>query len=174
MTSHQRRRRGFTLVECLMACAMAVVILSIVTAVVKQFLHSSIASTEHLERTANLARLAEMLRRDAHMATSLQVDEAEDCSSRLRLELPNGRQVAYSLAPERVSCTVLNKEHAEAPEDFRLHGMQVIEWQHTPSEIALVLGFVAHPGAEEQALRSKFRVVASLPTGNDAVEVPTP
>ena len=116
-----KRRKGFSLVEVMVAMAVGSVLMAIVVGLLYTLMETDRTSREHLRLRIAAARLADQFRRDAHAAVGLTgpPDVAEDGAEVLpvwELELPPDRVVEYRveghslLRTERAGGEVVKRE----------------------------------------------------------------
>lgn len=90
-----RRRQGYTLIECLVATTVSAILLATIAGTMLVLRQSERQLRGMWEKERSLTRLADQLRRDAHRAESAEID---DTGNRLSLNHRDGRSVAYRLS----------------------------------------------------------------------------
>ena len=176
---HARRRRGYTLVESLVALTLLSVTLTTVTLTLHTLYKADRRLRDELDRESELQRLAAQFRTDTHTAETATVGPLTNDGSaknRLDLTLGTGRKVQYSVFPERIERTLHQAETVEHRESYRLPPSASATWQvqenRSPPMVALAVEFRSGDRAGEQAVSSVVRINAALRLLNSAVTSP--
>lgn len=109
-----KRRKGFSLVEVLVAIAVASLMLATAVGLLYALIEMDRTSREHLRLRTAAARLADRFRRDVHAAVRLTgppaaAEDGAEAAVAWELELPPDRAVEYRLEED----SLLRTERAE-------------------------------------------------------------
>jgi len=159
-----KHRRGFTLVEVLVAMLLGSAALGLLTTTMAAVLRRADSAGNHLDAMTGLARLAEQLRRDVHQASSARAVSEIRKPDFLKLEGPDGISVAYRECPGGVLRESSRDETVTARERFALPGIEVAHWtaatspgEHVVLELDREAALGTSPGAQ-----GRFTISATL------------
>jgi len=134
-----KRRKGFSLVEVMVAMAVGSVLMAIVVGLLYTLMETDRTSREHLRLRIAAARLADQFRRDVHAGVRLSgqgavAEDGAEAPAAWELELPPDRVVEYRLEEdsllrtERAGGEVVRREWFKLPPhavvSIRLSGEQ--------------------------------------------------
>lgn len=159
-----RHRRGFTLVEVLIAMLLGSAALGLLTTTMAAVLRRADSAGNHLEAMTGLARLAEQLRRDVHQASSARAVTEMHKPDVLKLQRPDGVSLAYRECPGGVLRESIRDEMVTARERFALPGLEVAHWTAAASpgeQVVLELDRDAALGTGPGA-QGRFTISANL------------
>jgi type II secretory pathway component PulJ len=158
------RRVGITLVEVILAMAIATAVVGVLAAAVSRVIQSNAAAQDHLHTVVTLGRLGEQFRRDAHAALDTSIEEINDRPARLKFTTEAGRTIEYEITPDGLARVASGGDHAEHRERFALVGMKPLGWRldEDGRAISLDLGRLARPQSDDATLGGRFSIVASL------------
>jgi len=95
-----KRRRGFTLVEMLIAMSVGTIISAVAIALIVTLMRSENVAQDHIRKSAVESRLADRFRRDVHAAESIDIDDA-------------GLAWTFTLGPEHAIAYRIDANHIE-------------------------------------------------------------
>jgi prepilin-type N-terminal cleavage/methylation domain-containing protein len=90
-------RRGFTLIEIIVAIAVATVVLAAAVALLHALLRADAAHRDAMQRSAAVDRLTQQFRDDVHAAVRVA-----GASPDWQFDLPGGRSVAYQMTADGI------------------------------------------------------------------------
>jgi len=163
----RRPRRAFTLLEMLIAMAVAMALLGALAATASRLLSSRSSAQAHFQSMNALGELGRQLRRDVHAARGASIENVDGHPRTLRLELGEQGTIVYTLEGDTVVRTAQSATAAQRRERFALPGIRCVNWRDelgTARRVSLVVGRLAVHGAEPQAVSSTFEITAALPT----------
>lgn len=122
-----RRREGYSLIECLVAMALATSALTVV-AMTTTGVHQAQRRVEQQSSSErDLYRLASQLRTDAHQARSASKEDTE--SQTIKLVLNDQGSVDYTLEAGRVMRVQHRNEEVVHRETYRLSDGYTAQWE---------------------------------------------
>jgi len=155
-----RRRRGFSLLECLIYISVAGALLPFAVHSTYKAIQSKNAAQEHSQGLASLERLARQFRDDAREAmTATAADESKE----LVLTMPDDRQISYRVSDSAVERTLTGAKGAEAHDSFVLSSVKPagVEVRTQPAE-ALLRFRVVRGQTEQDESDRPFIITASV------------
>ena len=139
------RRRGFTLVEMMVAISVGTVLLGLAALLIGSLMKLDRAGRARLAEESRLDRLAQVFRADVHAATGLAPGAP---AGELRLILPGGRSVAYRAGPGAVV-----RARPDGEERFALPPGSMARLDVGRSSVGLTVGREpGHPGLRVEAV----------------------
>jgi prepilin-type N-terminal cleavage/methylation domain-containing protein len=152
------RRRGYTLIEMMMAMFIVATILVLGTALVERLLTLDDAAKAHVEALETASRLARTFRDDARSAAS--AEESAD-PPRLVLRRPDGRVVEYALDGKTLARVVRDGARTLQAEAIRLPSRRVeLEVERRGGRTAVALTFDRRAGTRGEP--SPLRIEAAV------------
>ena len=154
-------RRGVSLAELLILLSITTVLIGLSAKLIHRVMqiHSKGIAFQRGEQSA--WRLASQIRRDAHAADAVAIDDEQD-QEILRLNQADQRQVEYRVVGRSVIRTFKQGEKTVAREEFNFPSNLVLHVDQgvSPERVVFVLESIPHtvPGPNQQPLRSVERV----------------
>ena len=164
-----RRRRGYTLVECLVALSLLSVTLTTVALTLHTLYQADHRLRDELAYESELERFTAQLRTDAHPAVEATIDSSTvevSAADSLELSLGADRTIQYSILPERIERTAHQADTVRHRESYRLPPSASAKWQmqedRTPPIVTLVLELRSGDRAGEGAISSVVHIDAAV------------
>ena len=143
-----KRRRGHSLVECLMAISLMTVAFGTVIVALEGMFRASRQVRNEAEMQLELVRFAAQFRADVHQALAVEADGLDDpgaTATAILLPLPEGRTVRYTLGPGRVERVLSRGDAVEHRETYRLPRSWSPGWQVQTDRSRPVVSLVLEP-----------------------------
>jgi type II secretory pathway pseudopilin PulG len=158
-----RPRVGMSLIEVMLAMVIGTAVVTVLGIAVSRMLLSNGVAHQHLQTVATIGRLGEEFRRDAHAASRVALEGPED-ASRLKLTGTTNQEIVYQLVPGGVERLASQDDQLRRRELFLLPGMRLLGWKldEDRREVALAIGRLARPSADDKTLRGQFSILAVL------------
>jgi len=159
-----KRRRGYSLLECLVVISLLASILGTVGWTMHALHRTDRRLGDALLASGALERLAGQLRADAHLAESAAASPASGetpAGRELSLTLPAERSVRYTLLPRAVERVVRRGTTLEHRETYPVVATAA-GWQVTPSLISLTVQFEPQAPAVPNATVRTGRIDAAV------------
>ena len=164
-----RRRRGHTLVECLVAMSLLSVTLTTVTLTLHTLYQADHRLRDELVYECELERFTAQLRTDTHPAVAATIRSSTveiSAADSLELSLGSDRKIRYSILPERIDRTSHQADTVQHRESYRLPPSARAKWQmqedRTPPMVTLVLELRSGDRAGEGAVSSVVHIDAAV------------
>ncbi len=164
MNRRTSQHTGFTLVELLVVMTIFLLLLSSVALALGSLFQAQGNLQDELIEANVMARLAEQLRTDSHLATSAEVTN-EDEVAVLNLFLPNSATVTYRLQPTRIVRTANSNGDVEHRDIFRLLEGTVcvcVVSAGSPEFVTLTTSYVPPDLASDVAKPRVHKIEASI------------
>ena len=164
----RRRRRGHSLIECIVVLALIAVTLGAVTTTLHVLYQADRRLRDGLTRDSAVEKLAAQLRCDAHQALSAKVGDPAGKTAPandLSLSLPEDRSIQYTLFPERIERVVRRGQTVEHRETYRLVSSSAswrVREDRAPPMVTLVLELQTGRESGERAAPRTCRVDAAI------------
>ena len=159
--SPSQRRRGFSLLEMIVAVSLAGVVLSSVAF----SLHSLQRANSHLQSElaydVTLPRLAAQFRTDAHAAVGLETPTPRGPAGPIFLRADGGR-IEYDVSKSRVERRVLQGGRVISRELYRLVNASAVSWSSTESSPPLLQLRISRGGQETQGASGRVDLVEGV------------
>ena len=176
-----KRRKGFSLVEVLVAITVGSVLLAVAVGLLYSLIEVDRTSREHLRLRIAAARLADQFRRDVHAAVRLIAPPAEaeagaEAPAAWQLELPPDRAVEYRLEEDSLLRTEQASGEVVKREWFRLppHAVASIRISAGQSPSIVSLRITPDVKPPEAPAWRPVRIDAALATDHRFVNVEGP
>lgn len=146
-----RRHNGFSLIECLIAMALATTAMTVVavTLIAVQRAHRGVRDRTVSEM--QLHRFANQLRADTHRSVSVELEDGK--GDILRLALSDRETIQYTLQAGRIQRDHRRNEDIVHHETYRLPDNCVTRWKLDESGSAAMVSFQLDPEPVEQSGR---------------------
>lgn len=170
MTANGRRsRRGFSLIEMLVAMTTMTFVMGVCVALLQMLLKLDAAGQTHVETEATIARAARVFRRDARSAAEVSRCPVGSESDRLGLTLPGAdHAVEYRVRGDDLLRAEWHTGELVEQERFRLPARSSGRFEHREADgrgtVSLVFDRRGRKGDGEATVRA-FRIEAA--TGAD-------
>jgi len=143
------RRRGYSLVECLVAIALIAATFTAVAVATSGMYRACQRVGQESAVELELARLAAQLRADAHQAASVKLEVPADSSatpSTLSLVEDGGRSIDYKLRGGQVERVVRQRDTVGHRDGYRLPGTFAARWQVERDRPLALVSLILDPG----------------------------
>ncbi|NUQ61605.1 MAG: prepilin-type N-terminal cleavage/methylation domain-containing protein [Pirellulales bacterium] len=126
-----RHRKGFSLIECVVAFSLIATTFAMVMAAMHGMARLNQRVREDLEKELALGRFAAQFRCDAHEALSCELEDTgkKPAAGVLRLTLSGERSVRYALGPRRIERVVRSGDRIQRRERYSLPASYVPAWK---------------------------------------------
>ena len=122
------KRRGITLLEVAITVSLLGILLASTAVLLTVLFRTEVQIRRDLEQQTTLARLNQRFRSDAHMARECTATDA------CRLELADGRTIAYAWKPPRITRVVQRDSKVEHRDAFELPRGASVSFAIAPAE----------------------------------------
>jgi hypothetical protein len=102
ITKHRNKPSAFTLVELMVTISTSAVLLGLATGAVHRMMRFESASRQRASVHRTAVRLSNDFRSDIHQANGFEIGDSDDQPPTIRLTLPEGSDVTYQVAGQRV------------------------------------------------------------------------
>jgi type II secretory pathway pseudopilin PulG len=163
-----KRRRGFSLVECVVANGLIAVAFTTVAVATGGIRRALARLRADVEIELGIERLAIQLRADAHEALAADlpapVEQSAPAGS-LRLTLHGQRRIDYSIRAERIERVVRQQGTVAHRETYRLPGSPAVCWTLSSGAAAPIVALQvapAPPGGADSIARGGVEIQAAV------------
>jgi prepilin-type N-terminal cleavage/methylation domain-containing protein len=171
-TTVRKHRRGYSLVECLVAISLFGFIFGTIALTLHSVRRGDFGVRDEIQQERSVDRLALLLREDVHRATSasLEADQQRPKSeTSLRLVLPAKRFVDYKLEADDVVRTLRDGDQIVLRDRFPIRSLSLASWK-IDSSVARPLVTLWLPLAHRLSKQpSLYRFTAVVGLDNDEV-----
>ncbi len=163
-----RHRRGYSLIECLVAMGLAATTFTLVATSLYGMYRSSHLVREDVDLQRQWGRFAEQFRADTHEAMSIEIakDKPENSARTLTLALPEGHTVRYTLQPKRIERVLCEGDNVRHRETYRMPPRSTSRWseqtERTLPMISLVVVREPATAGAASPLGRTMRIDAAL------------
>lgn len=161
-------RRGFSLIETLLAATVASIMFTLMAVGLQYLLRAEAATQAEANTLAVLHHFAQRVRDDVHAAESFSLAESKDAQPTLTLTLTKRRTIIYDYHPHpaKIRRRVIEEGRTVARDLFELPRGSRIHWEPPPNAGPQLLAIVIERpvGEEPVELRKtrKTRIAAVL------------
>ncbi len=120
MIALRSTRRGYALIEMVLAIGAVGIVLGMCGGLLHVLLRLDRAGRDHLVETATIGRLARQFRSDVHASTEARAGGDAGAAANLDLKLPEDRKIVYEAREREVVRTVHHGATVEKREAYRL------------------------------------------------------
>ena len=158
-----RRRAGMGLIEVMLAIAIATGVVGVLGVTISRMFAANAAAREHAHTMNALGQFGAQFRHDVHTAFSTSLEPAAERSQKVSIAAPENSEIQYEIVPGGIERRRISGGQLRARELFLLQGMRPLGWQldKEHGEVALTIGRLAHPSADDGTLSGQFAIRAA-------------
>lgn len=155
-----RRPAGWALIECLVLISVLTILLGLGAGTIRLLMKLDRAGRAARDQAADIERLADDFREDAHAASA----NPATIGDRMTLDLLGGRTAEYASRPTTIVRTIRQGDKVRRVESYRRPLKSTIRYEVAaggPGPIA-ILRIDREPGAEASSIYRDYRIEAEL------------